>query len=233
MKAGGPGGGQPWPEPPPQTVGAPGTAGSQVQGRSAQNLDLANTTTRWGGWRGRLRSEGRRRRHYEAAFETSDEPNAYPAVEANERVATRASGLSGSTSTGTEPDRPRHEEDEMSTSKQSQPAARRRGELHRADGNRQVGHAIGALAHRPRDASRRSPPRPMGGAVRAMTSFVAWTNWRTMPATTVNAVTSIGPRCTARGRRVLSTGRSWSGPAPCPEHAFGGPSKNRQRRRFG
>ena len=32
----------------------------------------------------------------------------------------------------------------MSTSKQSQPAARRRGELHRADGNRQVGHAIGA-----------------------------------------------------------------------------------------
>ena len=33
----------------------------------------------------------------------------------------------------------------MSTSKQSQPAARRRGELHRADGNRQVGHAMGAL----------------------------------------------------------------------------------------
>ena len=32
----------------------------------------------------------------------------------------------------------------MSTSKQSQPAARRRGEVHRADGNRQVGHAIGA-----------------------------------------------------------------------------------------
>ena len=32
----------------------------------------------------------------------------------------------------------------MSTGKQSQPAARRRGELHRADGNRQVGHAIGA-----------------------------------------------------------------------------------------
>jgi hypothetical protein len=32
----------------------------------------------------------------------------------------------------------------MSTSKQSQPPARRRGELHRADGNRQVGHAIGA-----------------------------------------------------------------------------------------
>jgi hypothetical protein len=32
----------------------------------------------------------------------------------------------------------------MSTSKQSQPAARRRGELHRADGNRQVGQAIGA-----------------------------------------------------------------------------------------
>jgi hypothetical protein len=39
------------------------------------------------------------------------------------------------------------EEDEMSTSKQSQPAARRRGELHRADGNRQVGHAIGASGH--------------------------------------------------------------------------------------
>jgi hypothetical protein len=35
----------------------------------------------------------------------------------------------------------------MSTSKQSQPAARRRGELHRADGNRQVGHAIGAPGH--------------------------------------------------------------------------------------
>ena len=32
----------------------------------------------------------------------------------------------------------------MSTGKQSQPAARRRGELHRADGNRQVGHAVGA-----------------------------------------------------------------------------------------
>jgi hypothetical protein len=32
----------------------------------------------------------------------------------------------------------------MSTSKQSQPEARRRGELHRADGNRQVGHAVGA-----------------------------------------------------------------------------------------
>jgi hypothetical protein len=32
----------------------------------------------------------------------------------------------------------------MSTGKQSQPAARRRGELHRADGNRQVGHPIGA-----------------------------------------------------------------------------------------
>jgi hypothetical protein len=35
----------------------------------------------------------------------------------------------------------------MSTSKRSQPAARRRGELHRADGNRQVGHAIGAPGH--------------------------------------------------------------------------------------
>ena len=32
----------------------------------------------------------------------------------------------------------------MSTSKQFQPAARRRGELHRADGDRQVGQAMGA-----------------------------------------------------------------------------------------
>jgi hypothetical protein len=32
----------------------------------------------------------------------------------------------------------------MSIGKRSQPAARRRGELHRADGNRQVGHTIGA-----------------------------------------------------------------------------------------
>jgi hypothetical protein len=39
------------------------------------------------------------------------------------------------------------EEDEMSTGKQPQPAARRRGELHRAIGDRQVGHAIGALGH--------------------------------------------------------------------------------------
>jgi hypothetical protein len=36
------------------------------------------------------------------------------------------------------------EDDEMTTSKQSQPAARRRGELHRAIGDRQVGKAIGA-----------------------------------------------------------------------------------------
>jgi hypothetical protein len=32
----------------------------------------------------------------------------------------------------------------MTAGKQFQPAARRRGELHRADGNRQVGHAVGA-----------------------------------------------------------------------------------------
>jgi hypothetical protein len=32
----------------------------------------------------------------------------------------------------------------MTTSKQSQPAARRRGELHRANGDRQVAQAIGA-----------------------------------------------------------------------------------------
>ena len=32
----------------------------------------------------------------------------------------------------------------MTTSKQSQPAAGRRGELHRANGDRQVGQAIGA-----------------------------------------------------------------------------------------
>ena len=32
----------------------------------------------------------------------------------------------------------------MTTSKQSQPAARRRGELHRADGDRQVAQFMGA-----------------------------------------------------------------------------------------
>ena len=32
----------------------------------------------------------------------------------------------------------------MTAGERSQPAARRRGELHRADANRQVGHAIGA-----------------------------------------------------------------------------------------
>jgi hypothetical protein len=36
------------------------------------------------------------------------------------------------------------EEDEMTTSKRSQPAARRRGELHRANGDRQVARAMGA-----------------------------------------------------------------------------------------
>lgn len=36
------------------------------------------------------------------------------------------------------------EEDEMTTGKQSQPAARRRGELHYANGDRQVAQVMGA-----------------------------------------------------------------------------------------
>jgi hypothetical protein len=43
---------------------------------------------------GALAEQGRRRRQYEAAFETSDEPNAHSGLcEANERVATRARWL--------------------------------------------------------------------------------------------------------------------------------------------
>jgi hypothetical protein len=43
---------------------------------------------------GALAEQGRRRRQYEAAFETSDEPNAHARLsEANERVATRARWL--------------------------------------------------------------------------------------------------------------------------------------------
>jgi hypothetical protein len=43
---------------------------------------------------GALAEQGRRRRQYEAAFETSDEPNAYARLsEANERVSTRARWL--------------------------------------------------------------------------------------------------------------------------------------------
>jgi hypothetical protein len=43
---------------------------------------------------GALAEQGRRRREYEAAFETSDEPNAHVRLsEANERVATRARWL--------------------------------------------------------------------------------------------------------------------------------------------
>jgi hypothetical protein len=43
---------------------------------------------------GALAEQGRRRRQYEAVFETSDEPNAYARLsEANERVATRARWL--------------------------------------------------------------------------------------------------------------------------------------------
>ena len=43
---------------------------------------------------GALAEQGRRRRHYEAAFKTSDEPNAYVRLsEANARVATRARWL--------------------------------------------------------------------------------------------------------------------------------------------
>jgi hypothetical protein len=43
---------------------------------------------------GALAEQGRRRRQYEAAFETSDERNAYVRLcEANERVATRARWL--------------------------------------------------------------------------------------------------------------------------------------------
>jgi hypothetical protein len=43
---------------------------------------------------GALAEHGRRRRHYEAALETSDESNAYARLsEANERVATRARWL--------------------------------------------------------------------------------------------------------------------------------------------
>ena len=43
---------------------------------------------------GALAEQGRRRRQYEAAFETSDEPDAYVRLcEANARVATRARWL--------------------------------------------------------------------------------------------------------------------------------------------
>jgi hypothetical protein len=43
---------------------------------------------------GALAEQGRRRRQYEAAFETADEPNAYVRLsEANERVATRVRWL--------------------------------------------------------------------------------------------------------------------------------------------
>ena len=43
---------------------------------------------------GALAEQGRRRRQYEAAFETSDEPSAYVRLsEANERVATRVRWL--------------------------------------------------------------------------------------------------------------------------------------------
>src|SRR5215203_5972081 len=43
---------------------------------------------------GALAEQGRRRRQYEAAFETSDEPNAHGRLsEANERVATRVRWL--------------------------------------------------------------------------------------------------------------------------------------------
>jgi hypothetical protein len=43
---------------------------------------------------GALAEQGRHRRHYEAAFETSDEPNAHARLsEANERVVTRARWL--------------------------------------------------------------------------------------------------------------------------------------------
>ncbi len=43
---------------------------------------------------GALVEQGRRRRQYEAAFETSDEPNAHARLsEADERVATRARWL--------------------------------------------------------------------------------------------------------------------------------------------
>jgi hypothetical protein len=43
---------------------------------------------------GAVAKQGHRRRQYEAAFETSDEPNAYARLcEANERVATRARWL--------------------------------------------------------------------------------------------------------------------------------------------
>ena len=64
-----------------------------------------------------LAEQGRRRRQYEAAFEASDEPNAHA------RLSEARGGLSGSTSTGTEEIDRASEEDEMSTSKQSQPAA--------------------------------------------------------------------------------------------------------------
>ena len=104
-----------------------------------------------------LAEQGRRRRQYEAAFETSDERNAYVRLcEANERVATRARWLEW---VDQHWDRGRStalsEEDEMTAGKRSQPAARRRGELHRADGNRQVGHAIGAASRMTREMRRR------------------------------------------------------------------------------
>ena len=50
----------------------------------------------------------------------------------------------------------------MTTSKQSQPAARRRGELHHANGDRQVAQSIGA-----RRRLNALPLRPGRGVVKA------------------------------------------------------------------
>jgi hypothetical protein len=111
---------------------------------------------------GALAEQGRRRHQYEAAFETSLEPNAYARLcEANERVATRARWLEWIDQRWDRGLGPREidsasEEDEMTptASKPSERAARRRGELHPADGDRRVAQTIAA---RPRLS-----PRPLG-----------------------------------------------------------------------
>jgi hypothetical protein len=117
---------------------------------------------------GALAEQDRRRHQYEAAVETSLEPNAYARLcEANERVVTRARWLEWIDQHCDRGLRPREidsasEEDEMtstaskpSESKPSERVARRRGELHRADGDRRVAQTIAA---RPRLSPRPSGP---------------------------------------------------------------------------
>ena len=137
--------------------------GSPVRVHARRITDLA-TRRRGRAAAGGACGAGSRRRQYEAAFETSDEPNADARLsEANERVATRARWLEW-VDQQLEPsqiDRASEEDVEMSTSAIPTGSATAR-ELHRADGYRHWSRNRSPGAHRPRDASRRSPPRPMG-----------------------------------------------------------------------